>query len=267
MQDTEITPGSARLRETVLGSPSEIRDFLPVLKWLLVNCVVVLAFLVLWYFGLITAILNTDRTRVSLLIAAIFVLTAFHCLFQTYEVSRELVISRRNREIISRGSVGNYRAVDGRVFTESGIELEAGIMASHIANLIRKATLQDHKAFDQTLLLRALADKLRNREKLGLFVSEALLRLALLGTAIGFILMLIPISQLNSFDAETLRTALTGMTTGMAVALNVTVSGIASALVLKFEYYLLDGAIGELFDVITETTEVNVVPALIKDRA
>jgi hypothetical protein len=33
---------------------------------------------------------------------------------------------------------------------------------------------------------------LRAREKLSLFLSEALLRLALLGTAIGFILMLIP---------------------------------------------------------------------------
>ena len=41
----------------------------------------------------------------------------------------------------------------------------------------------------------------------------------LLGTAIGFILMLIPIAGLSSFDAETLRGALAGMTGGMAVAL------------------------------------------------
>jgi hypothetical protein len=71
------------------------------------------------------------------------------------------------------------------------------------------------------------------------------LRLALLGTAIGFILMLIPISGLSSFEAGTLRTALGGMTGGMAIALNVTVTGIASSLVLKLEYYMLDNAIEE----------------------
>jgi len=115
---------------------------------------------------------------------------------------------------------------------------------------------------DQTLLLRALADRLRSREKLGWFVSEALLRMALLGTAIGFILMLIPISQLDSFEADTLRKALAGMTGGMAVALNVTVTGIATALILKLEYYFLDQAVAELFDLVTEVTEIHVIPTL-----
>ena len=91
-------------------------------------------------------------------------------------------------------------------------------------------------------------------EKLGWFVAEALLRLALLGTAIGFILMLIPIAQLSSFEVETLRNALAGMSGGMAIALNVTVTGIASALLLKVEYYFLDRAIAELFAKITEIT-------------
>ena len=74
--------------------------------------------------------------------------------------------------------------------------------------------------------------------------------------------MLIPIAGLTSFEADTLRTALSGMTGGMAVALNVTVSGIATALVLKFEYFQLDGAIGELFQTIAETSEIHVVPAI-----
>jgi hypothetical protein len=145
-----------------------------------------------------------------------------------------------------------------------GRALEPGILATHIGNLLIKAGLS-RGAVDQTVLLRAMADRLRGREKLGLFVAEGMLRLALLGTAIGFILMLIPIAQLKSFEADTLRTALSGMTGGMAIALNVTVTGISAALVLKFEYYLLDGAIGELFDLITDTTEVYVMPVLSRD--
>ena len=96
-------------------------------------------------------------------------------------------------------------------------------------------------------MLRSLSDQLRSREKLGWFVAEALLRLALLGTAVGFILMLIPIATIKAFDAETLRDALAGMSGGMAVALNVTVTGIGCALSLKLEYYLLDSSISELF--------------------
>src|SRR5690606_20424089 len=120
-----------------------------------------------------------------------------------------------------------------------GTALELGIVSRHIQNLLTKARATGEH-FDQTLLLRSLADQLRAREKLGWFVSEALLRLALLGTAVGFILMLIPVSGLDAFDVESLRQTLTGMTEGMAIALNVTVAGIASALVLKFQYYLLD---------------------------
>ena len=107
-----------------------------------------------------------------------------------------------------------------------------------------------------------MADRIRSREKLGLFVSEALLRLALLGTAVGFILMLIPIAGLLAFDAESLRKALAGMSGGMATALNITVTGIATALVLKLQYFFLDKALVDLLDSITEVTEVHVISAL-----
>ncbi len=246
----------------LFGSNSESRDFAPLLKWILINCLAVFGLLVLWYFGLIQAMLETDRTRISLVILGVFFLTILHCLYQTIIVSRELVVARRVRDaVISSGGRG-LQVVNDLVVTPDGRELEPGIMTQHIANLFAKARALGGKTLDQTLLLRSLADQLRSREKLGLFVAEALLRLALLGTAVGFILMLIPISGLSSFDVETLRGTLTGMTAGMAIALNVTVTGLATALLLKFEYYLLDEAVADLFHMITEVTEVHVVPAL-----
>jgi len=113
--------------------------------------------------------------------------------------------------------------------------------------------------------LRAMADRLRSRERLGWFVSEALLRLALLGTAVGFILMLLPLTGLSTFDAETSRRALSGMSGGMAIALNVTVTGIATALLLKLQYFFLGTSLADLVDMITEATEVHVVSALERD--
>jgi hypothetical protein len=52
------------------------------------------------------------------------------------------------------------------------------------------------------------------------------------------------------------------MSGGMATALNITVTGIATALVLKLQYFFLDRALVDLLDGITEVTEVHVISAL-----
>lgn len=246
----------------LIGPPEARADYNPLLRLMLVNVIAVTGLGILWRLGLLDLVISTDHTRVSLIIFAILVGTTVHCFYQTITVSSELIAARRVRQILESEAGTRFALSDSGVVTTSGTVLPQGIFSGHIAALVRKSQLQASGPVDQGLLLRLLADRLRGREKLGLFVSEALLRLALLGTAIGFILMLIPISALTSFEADTLRGALGGMTSGMAIALNVTVAGIAGALLLKLEYYLLDSAIVELFDTIVETTEIYVVSAL-----
>jgi hypothetical protein len=246
----------------VIGSDAETADFAPLLKWVLVNVVAAFGILVLWYFGFIQAVIETDATRISLVIIAVFLVTSLHCLYQTYLVSRELVAARKVRSaVVSAG--GRALMVDqDKIITAEGTTLEPGVVTTHISNLVAKARTLRGAHLDQTLLLRSLADQLRAREKLGLFVAESLLRIALLGTAVGFILMLIPISSLDAFDVESLRQTLTGMSGGMAIALNITVIGIGTALFLKFTYFMLDQAIADLFREVTELTEVYVIPTL-----
>ena len=246
----------------LFGPRDGTRDYAPLLKWILVITLIVVGMIALWYFGLVQEMLETDRTRISLVILGIFVATSLHCMFQTIAVSREQVSARRVREAIEKSGGRRVTVIDNRVVTASGETLEPSIMTTHIGDLVAKARTIGQHHLDQTILLRSLADQLRAREKLGWFVSESLLRLALLGTAVGFILMLIPISSLDSFDVGSLRQTLTGMSEGMAIALNVTVAGIATALLLKFQYYLLDEGIADLFRLVTETTEVYVVPTL-----
>ena len=249
----------------LIAAPADRRNYLPLLRLILVNAVAVTGLVVLWRMGLLDLILSSDHTRISLVIFAILVGTTLHCFYQTLLVSNELIAARRVRQVLEAESGSGFVATAGGVATRHGTSLPPGILTTHIATLIRKRALQAGGNLDQNLLLRLLADRLRARERLGLFIAEALLRLALLGTAIGFILMLIPISALTSFEADTLRGALGGMTSGMAIALNVTVTGIASALLLKLEYFFLDMAIVELFDTVVETTEVYVVSTLERD--
>nr|WP_256515625.1 MotA/TolQ/ExbB proton channel family protein [Alsobacter ponti] len=221
---------------------------------------IIFGIVVLYFFGLVQALFATDRSHISSLIVLIFFGTTAHCVLQTAIISRELTSARRVAAIVESDS--GFRVINGRAVSADGRELEPSILTRHILNLIGKSRAQGGRRLDQAILLRNLADQLRRREKLGWFVAEALLRLALLGTAVGFIFMLIPIATLKSFDVETLRTALSGMSGGMAVALNVTVTGIGCALLLKLEYYILDSSISELFNTITELTEVHVVSVL-----
>jgi hypothetical protein len=245
-----------------VGTEAQSTDYAPLLKWILVNVVAAFGILVLWYFGLIQTVVATDRTRMSLIIVGIFVVTSLHCLYHTIIVSQELVAARKVRSAIVASGGRPLVVKDGNVVTAQGQLLERGVVTTHIADLISKARGAIGPHLDQMVLLRSLADQLRSRENLGWFVSESLLRLALLGTAVGFILMLIPVAALDAFDADSLRRTLAGMTSGMAIALNVTVAGITTALFLKLTYYLLDEAIADLFREVTKVTEVYVLPTL-----
>jgi hypothetical protein len=253
-------PSLSRRPSLLLATPSESSDFLPVLRWLILMSLTVFGAAVLWHLGLIRLMLETDRTHVSSLILVLFVLTTLHCLTQTWIVSKELTAVRSFQDGL-HGDRGFLRAPAA----DPSSAPQGSVIARHVANLVAKARAQKGRRVDQTLLLRALTDQLRSRERIGLFVSEALLRLALLGTAVGFILMLIPIAGLTAFDAESLRKALAGMSSGMAIALNVTVTGIATALLLKLQYFYLDKAIADLLTTITELTEVHVVSVLEHD--
>ena len=251
------------LTATFVGPEAQASDYAPLLKWILVNVLGAFGFLVLWYFGLIQTVLATDRTHMSVVILGIFVATSLHCLYQTVVVSLELVAVRKVRNAVVAAAGRPLIEKGGQVITAQGELLEPSVVTTHIADLISKARGPMGPHMDQMVLLRSLADQLRTRENLGWFVSESLLRLALLGTAVGFILMLIPVSALDAFDADTLRRTLTGMTSGMAIALNITVAGIGTALFLKLTYYLLDEAIGDLFREVTKVTEVYVLPTLV----
>ena len=115
---------------------------------------------------------------------------------------------------------------------------------------------------DQGLLLDAFEADLRSGHELGWFVADLLLSLGLLGTVIGFILMLGPISDLDTSDQGAIRTALAAMSGGMAVALYTTLTGLIGGMLLKIQGFLLDGAVQELVRRTTQLTEIYVLPGI-----
>jgi hypothetical protein len=76
----------------------------------------------------------------------------------------------------------------------------------------------------------------------GWFAADSVLKIGLLGTIIGFILMLAPIGELTSFDATSLQSALAAMSAGMAVALYTTLTGLIANIILRFQFQFLADA-------------------------
>jgi hypothetical protein len=184
---------------------------------------------------------------------------------RTVVISRELDAANRVAALVSR-DVSGFTVAGQNVTTTDGTRLPPGQVTGHIRNLILKAKLQGHHRLDQTLLLRGLADALRGPNQLGAFASDALLKLGLLGTIVGFILMLAPIAGLDAADRASVKSSMGLMSDGMAVAMYTTLSGLIGSILLQTQYYLLDNATANLFALATDLTEVFVVSVLEREQ-
>lgn len=242
-------------------------DHWPLLRWLIFTGVCVFAFVVAWYHGLFHLMLAGDKTHISAIIVVLYVASSFHCLVRTVAISRELDSAHRVFSLVSqnRGTPG-FRVEAGSVVTGDGTLLPAGHVSGHIRNLVVKARLQGHHRLDQTLLLRGLADALRGPNQLGSLVSDLLMKLGLLGTIIGFILMLAPIAGLDAADRGSVKSSMGLMSDGMAVAMYTTLTGLVGSILVQTQYSMLDVATAKLFALATDLTEVFVVSTLEREQ-
>jgi hypothetical protein len=240
-------------------------DHLPLLRWLMFTGVSGFGFMLAWYYGLFHLMLASDKTYISAIIGLLYIAASMHCLMRTVTISRELDSAHRVFALVGSGA-GGFKAVGEDVVTGDGTKLPRGQITSHIRNLIVKARLQGHHRLDQTLLLRGLADALRGPNQLGSFASDSLMKLGLLGTIIGFILMLAPIAGLDAADHASVKSSMGLMSDGMAVAMYTTLTGLIGSILVQTQYYMLDEATQKLFGLATDLTEVFVVSTLERER-
>jgi biopolymer transport protein ExbB/TolQ len=250
------------MRIRLFASDTAVRDYFPLLRWMIFTGVTLFGFAFAWRYGLFQMMATQDRSGLSVFICILYVAISGHCLASIIAISREINTAHRVRAQVKKG-VNSYRIEGRRVVTDNGTALHAGRVTDYIRNLVVKAEKQGrNRHLDQTLLLRGLADKLRSPMQFGAFAGDALLKLGLLGTIIGFILMLLPIASLDNFDPTSMKSSMKVMSGGMAVAMYTTLAGLVGSILVKVQYYILDNASAYLFDVTTDLTEVFVVSAL-----
>ena len=264
MTATELKSAPPAIRQRLLATDFP-NDHVPLLRWLMFTGVCAFGFFLCWHYGLIQLMLASDKTYISAIIGGLYILTSAHCFVRTAAISREFDQAHRVAVLVSQNMAG-FRVAGGEVLTTDGVKLPPGHVSGHIRNLIVKAGLQGHHRLDQTLLLRGLADALRGPNQLGSFASDALMKLGLLGTIIGFIMMLAPIAGLDAADHASIKSSMGLMSDGMAVAMYTTLTGLVGSILVQTQYYLLDEATAKLFALATDLTEVFVVSVLERDQ-
>ncbi len=233
--------------------PAPERDVL--LLWMIFTGLSVFAFTLLWRYGLIHLMIASDRTYISSLIGALYIVTCCHCFLRTRAIAREGAAAMRCHALLSSAEGTLALSNDRR-------SLPDGMVADHIRNLVTKANAQGGGRIDQTLMLRALADRLRGSNGFGAFASDTLMKLGLLGTIVGFIIMLAPVATLDAADKAAMRASMGLMSDGMAVAMYTTLVGLIGSILVRIQYYMLDAATQRVFSDAVLLTETRVTPVL-----
>jgi len=178
--------------------------------------------------GVLTIALQSDRSYISYVILAIYALATAHWLWLAYRLSEE------RKWFVDLEEALEHKPPDLARF-------DRGLLGEFLRNWQAKGSRGDPAA-----LLTAFGDELANRHAFGHFASDALLKLGLLGTIVGFILMLLPVGELSEFDASLMQELLGAMSSGMAVALYTTLAGLVTSTMLKLQYHILDASAAEL---------------------
>ena len=181
------------------------------LKASLVLSLIIFSFYLLFQLDLIELIINSDRSKISLIILVIYLLATLHWFYIAITLDKEILsIDKPEKDTL----IGRY--------------------------LIKRNELEKTPS-----LYNLLEDELSNRHSIGYLIVDILLKLGLTGTVIGFILMLLPIGEIKDFDPQILQKLLSTMSGGMAVALYTTLTGLVTSMLLKFQYFLLDSSLSQ----------------------
>jgi len=238
------------------------------LRWLVFAGVMVIGWVIIWDQGLLNALVAADASRLSIVIILIFIATCGHAGWVVARLSRQLDQLRLAYEWLRADDESDIDIVSGQVVIGGGRSLPSGFLSDHIGNLIRRYRSKGRSSrplADQSQLLDALSKRIKSPYQIGWVMADLMIKLGLLGTVIGFTLMLHAVSQIGEFDITTLQTMLVDMSGGMRVALLTTLTGLVGGMLTGLQYHMAERGAEELIAGITEITEVYVVPRLEDD--
>ena len=237
-------------------------------QWLILFTVLFFVCFILWHEGLIVQLFITDSSRISILITLLFIAGTAHCGFRSRKLAWELHALHEIIQFKQTNSEAQLRVKNGEMFIGNRA-FSNSLAKSFFSSFLNKLSTDQtrlHKT-ENTQLTEVLSEHARGQHEMGWFVTDLLVKLGLLGTVIGFILMLRSVMSLGSIGFNDLQTLLGEMTIGMAVALNTTLMGLLTSMLLGLQYLMLDRGADKLISdaVFFSETELTLTAQETKD--
>ena len=200
------------------------------IKWFFGFILIVCIFYLLFYYGFISELFENDISYISPIILFIFAISTIYVGYQV-----------------------NLLQICINTLEESSDNLNIDII-SHAAqkNYYLACIYELSESTNQSNTHELLELKLSKYLRILSFIVDLLIRLGLIGTVIGFILMLQSVTLIDNFDIGLMQDLMKNMSTGMMVALYTTLTGLITAIVLMFQNKYLELLLIDLFSLASE---------------
>jgi len=221
-----------------------------VLKWVLLMALIAVAAVVSYDYGLLDYLFGADKSKITVLIAVLYVAFSGHCLWILVELAREYRRALQVKDMLATSTEVPELPRGG------------GLIDRYMADIIRSREHPGEVEGNAHLLMQSLGASFRRRTKIGSYGTDLLYKLGMLGTMVGFVMMLNSMGDLSNFDVDTLRGALQEMIAGMAVSLLTTIAGLIGGILLRLEYNIADALVTDISQTAVSFTEVSLLPLL-----
>lgn len=226
------------------------------LVWLLITGLTVFGFVVSWNEGLLQALVAGDQSRIALVIGFLYVLGTAHCALRAAFLAREIDLVQRVDRAVGETIAPVEIAKDSLEILGQTVSLHT-ILGDHLVAVLRgNRNIDDHsRDSERSTQVDLLVSRAKGSHDIGWFVVDILLKLGLIGTIVGFILMLSSVANTASLDVNTMQKVLKQMSAGMGTALFTTLAGLTGSILLGLQYLLLDKGADALIERILRLSE------------
>ena len=211
------------------------RDYLLLLRYVLLNICAIAIVAAAWFQGWVGRMIESDVTKISLIIMAVFAVGWILCSYKVFRCSLEL------NEIKGQGAKQQSRM-------------------KWYASLTQEAKVESHGA-----IADCLRSRLYSRISAIRLIANNLILLGLIGTVIGFIIALSGVDEGSVADVGSVGPMVSTLIQGMSVALYTTLVGAVLHVWLTLCYQVLATGTVNLANAVIERSEAPAFHGTIAD--
>jgi len=236
------------------------------LSWLVFTGAVVFALLVAWNEGVLTLLYMGDKSRISWAITLLFIIVTFHVMRRVWVISSQINAARDVSEFIRKQDRLVIRVIGDNVDINGKSSLPPSYATQFIHDLVTRynnhAVSSDDSIQSNSDLIEVYESRLKGPHEIGWFIADIMIKLGLMGTIIGFVLMLGSVVNIADFDVTTMQKILRNMSSGMGTALYTTMAGLVCSMLSTIQYHMLERNIDEMIENLKHLAHVYVLPRL-----